>query len=139
MAGVIYAPICLAAAAMFDSLRSMLLEPMFGAISSRQLETPLQTRRSASRPNTVKDVYDESDDCGVASIMNFRIEYLTETTREDSVCHSIIAHGHTLDTVEAEAFAHADAAKAHGATGFQVRHLNAADKVVAIKNFSDPV
>jgi hypothetical protein len=68
--------------------------------------------------------------------MSFRIEYLKQTTREDSVCHAIISLGKTLEAAEKEAFAGADIAKQHGATGFQIRHLNAVDKVVAIADFS---
>ncbi len=67
--------------------------------------------------------------------MSFRIEYLKETTREDSVCHALVSVGKTLEAAEAEAFAGADLAKQRGATGFQIRHLNAVDKVVAIANF----
>ena len=69
--------------------------------------------------------------------MSYRIEYLTETTEEGSVCHAFMSQSATLADAEAEAFDHADPAKAKGATGFQIRHLNAVDKVVAIANFSD--
>lgn len=71
--------------------------------------------------------------------MSYRIEYLTETTEEDSVCHAIVSAGSTLAAVEAEAFAKAEQAKAKGATGFQIRHLNAVDKVVAVADFRDDV
>jgi hypothetical protein len=66
--------------------------------------------------------------------MSFRIEYLKETTREDSVCHALVSRGTTLEAAEAEAFAGADLAKQRGATGFQ--NLNAVDKVVAIAEFN---
>ena len=69
--------------------------------------------------------------------MSFRIEYLTEITNEDSVCHAVMSHGSTLDAAEAEAFAQASQAKAQGAIGFQIRHLNAVDRVVAIAEFDD--
>jgi hypothetical protein len=69
--------------------------------------------------------------------MSYRIEYLMETTREDSVCHAIDSVGHTLEAAEAEAFANAGKAKRRGATGFQIRHINAVDEVVAIANFKD--
>jgi hypothetical protein len=67
--------------------------------------------------------------------MSFRIEYLKETTREDSVCHALVSRGKTLEAAEEEAFAGADLAKQRGATGFQIRHLNAVDKIVAIGDF----
>jgi hypothetical protein len=69
--------------------------------------------------------------------MSYRIEYLTETTREDSVCHAINSVGDTLESAEAEAFANAGKAKRRGSTGFQIRHINAVDEVVAIANFKD--
>jgi len=70
--------------------------------------------------------------------MSFRIEYLTETTNEDSVCHAFMSKGATLQDAEEDAFDHAPEARAKGATGFQIRHLNAVDVVVAIANFNDP-
>jgi hypothetical protein len=69
--------------------------------------------------------------------MSYRIEYLTETTREDSVCHAIDVASGTLDSVEAQAMAHSEAARQHGATGFQIRHVNAVDKVIAIVDFAE--
>ncbi|ANP45846.1 hypothetical protein [Candidatus Viadribacter manganicus] len=68
--------------------------------------------------------------------MSFRIEYLKETTCEDSVCHALVSHGKTLEAAEEEAFAGADLAKQRGATGFQIRHLNAVDKIVVIADFN---
>jgi hypothetical protein len=69
--------------------------------------------------------------------MSYRIEYLTETTEEDSVCLAFISTSATLEGAEAEAFQGAPAAKERGAKGFQVRHLNAVDVVVAIAEFGD--
>lgn len=69
--------------------------------------------------------------------MSYRIEYLTETTDEDSICHAFLSKGSTLDDAEAEAYSLANEARAKGATGFQIRHLNAVDVVVAIADFSD--
>jgi hypothetical protein len=69
--------------------------------------------------------------------MSYRIEYLTEITEEDSVCHAIVSAASTLEGVRAEALAHADAARAKGAHGFQIRHLNAIDQVVTIADFND--
>jgi hypothetical protein len=70
--------------------------------------------------------------------MSYRIEYLTETTDEESVCDAFQSHGATLEAAEAEAFSQEPQARAKGATGFQIRHLNAVDVVVAIADFSDP-
>lgn len=69
--------------------------------------------------------------------MHFRIEYLTETTREDSVCAAFMSDAKSIQAAELDAMAHADDAKAKGATGFQIRHLNAVDRVVAIADFAD--
>jgi hypothetical protein len=70
--------------------------------------------------------------------MSYRIEYLTETTEEDSVVHSFMSQGSTLAAAEADALERAEEAREKGATGFQIRHLNAVDVVVAIADFSDP-
>ena len=68
--------------------------------------------------------------------MSYRIEYLTETTEENTVCHSVLSHGTDLESAEREAFAHAEVARQKfGATGFQIRHLNAVDEVVTIAEF----
>jgi len=68
--------------------------------------------------------------------MSYRIEYLKETTETDSVCHTLLSRSETLDEAAEEAFAKAGVAKSlFGATGFQIRHLNAVDEVVAIANF----
>jgi hypothetical protein len=69
--------------------------------------------------------------------MSFRIEYLTETTEEESVCHAFMSTASTLQGAEDDAVDHADAAKAKGARGFQIRHLNAVDEVVTIADFND--
>lgn len=74
---------------------------------------------------------------GVRATMSYRIEYLTETTDEDSICHAFLSKGSTLDDAQTEAFSQAKEARAKGATGFQIRHLNAVDVVVAIGEFSD--
>ncbi|UPT61429.1 MAG: hypothetical protein M0D54_13465 [Hyphomonadaceae bacterium JAD_PAG50586_4] len=68
--------------------------------------------------------------------MSFGIEYLIETTQEDSVCHTFMAKASTLDAAQAEALTNAADAKIKGATGYQIRHLNAVDRVVSIENFS---
>lgn len=70
--------------------------------------------------------------------MSYRIEYMTETAQEDSVCHTLLAHSSKLDGAAAEAFEKADVAKdLFGATVFQIRHMNAVDKIVVIANFDD--
>ena len=69
--------------------------------------------------------------------MSYRIEYLTETTDEDSVVHAFQSEGDTLDAAAADAVAHAEEAIAKGAHGFQIRHLNAVDRVVAIADFAN--
>jgi hypothetical protein len=68
--------------------------------------------------------------------MSYRIEYLTETTEDESVCHTLLSQSEDVEGAAAEAFAKAGLAKdLFGATGFQIRHLNAVDEVVAIANF----
>lgn len=68
--------------------------------------------------------------------MSYRIEYLTETTEPATVCHTLLAHGDDLDDVEEEAFARSEVPRVLcGATGFQIRHMNAVDEVVAIVEF----
>lgn len=70
--------------------------------------------------------------------MSYRIEYMTETTEEDTVCHTVWSVSAHLNDAAAEAFAKADVAKQMlGATGFQIRHVNAVDKVVVIANFDE--
>lgn len=69
--------------------------------------------------------------------MSYHIEYLTETTDEDSVVHAFVSKGLTLDAAAPDAELHAREAKAKGARGFQIRHVNAVDKVVAIGEFDD--
>lgn len=70
--------------------------------------------------------------------MSYRIEYMTETTEEDTVCHTLLAQSSKLEAAAAEAFEKADVAKElFGATGFQIRHMNAVDKIVVIANFDD--
>ena len=69
--------------------------------------------------------------------MSYHIEYLTEITDEDSVVHAFVSASDTLDDAEADAEAHAEEAKAKGAQGFQIRHVNAVDQVVAIAEFGD--
>jgi hypothetical protein len=69
--------------------------------------------------------------------MSYRIEYLTETTEEDSVCHAFMSKASTLEDAATDALANSDDAKVKGARGFQIRHVNAVDEVVAITDFKD--
>lgn len=72
--------------------------------------------------------------------MSYRIEFLKEPTEEDSVCHAFMSREDDLLAVEREAFSYAEQAKEqYGAAGFQIRHLNAVDKVVAIASFDDEI
>jgi hypothetical protein len=72
--------------------------------------------------------------------MRFRIEYLTETTEQNSVCHSRSLQAQNLSLVAFQA--HAWSAKARtkfGAGGFQIRDLADNGRVVAIETFDGPV
>ena len=69
--------------------------------------------------------------------MSYRIEYLTETTEEASVVDAFMSKGSTIEDAAADALARSGEAKEKGATGFQIRHLNAVDVVVAIADFPD--
>lgn len=71
--------------------------------------------------------------------MRYRVEFLVETTEEESVCHSLDAEGH-LDGVELLAFARSGEVKIkYGAAGFQIRDLNDNDRIVALETFDDPL
>lgn len=67
--------------------------------------------------------------------MSYRVEYLTETTKEESVCYAFMSDSATLEAAEQDALAHSREAKAKGARGFQIRHLNAVDKVITVADF----
>lgn len=71
--------------------------------------------------------------------MRYRVEYLTETTEEETVCVSIDAN---CDLQTAEWFARArgaDARKRHHAEGFQIRDLDDQGRIVALETFNDPL
>lgn len=71
--------------------------------------------------------------------MRYRVEYLTETTEETSVCHVTDAEGN-LDSVEFWARVRgADAAVQHGASGFQIRDVGNSNQIVALQTFDDPL
>lgn len=65
----------------------------------------------------------------------FRIEYLTETTEEDSVCQVVTPNGATIDAAAEVAFkGFASARAAFGAGGFQIRDMSTEDaKIVALE------
>ena len=67
--------------------------------------------------------------------MRYRVEFLRESTEEDSVCFSRAARtAHlALAEMQAEAWA-ADAYRLYGARSFQIRDLRA-DKIVRLATF----
>jgi hypothetical protein len=72
-------------------------------------------------------------------VVRYRVEYLTETTEEETVCVAIDAE---CDLVTAEWFARArgaDARKRHNAEGFQIRDLDDAGRIVALEIFDEPL
>jgi hypothetical protein len=72
-------------------------------------------------------------------VVRYRVEYLTENTKEETVCVSIDAD---CDLATAEWFARArgaDARKRHKADGFQIRDLTDAGRIVALETFNDPL
>lgn len=71
--------------------------------------------------------------------MRYRVEYLTETTEEHSVCHVTDAEG-DLSSVEFLARVRgADAAAQFGANGFQIRDVENHNQIVALQTFDDPL
>jgi hypothetical protein len=71
--------------------------------------------------------------------VRYRVEYLTETTEEETVCVSIDAE---CDLATAAWFARArgvDARKRYNAEGFQIRDLTDDGRIVALETFSDPL
>ena len=71
--------------------------------------------------------------------MRYRVEYLTETTEELSVCHVTDAEG-DLDSVAFMARLRSAAAAAEfGASGFQIRDIGNHDQIVALQTFANPL
>lgn len=69
----------------------------------------------------------------------FRVEYLIETTEEDTVCSSLVAD---CDLVSAEWLARARGAAARrefNADGFQIRDLTDDGRIVALETFDAPL
>jgi hypothetical protein len=72
--------------------------------------------------------------------MRFRIEYLTETTEQGSVCHtrSIATANLTLVQFQAHAWSTKPRVQ-YGAGGFQIRDLADNGRIVALETFEGPV
>lgn len=72
--------------------------------------------------------------------MRYRIEYLTETTEQNSVCHtrSISSENLTIAQFQAHAWS-ATPRTLYGAGGFQIRDLSDSGRIVAIETFNGPV
>jgi len=71
--------------------------------------------------------------------MRYRIEYLIETTEEETVC-AVVETAADLDSVEWQArVGGVDARRRHGAGGFQIRDLEDHGRIVALETFSDPI
>ncbi len=71
--------------------------------------------------------------------MRYRIEFLTETTDEHSVCQSGDIEG---DLLRAEMQARMQGQRmreALQADGFQIRDLNDGGRIVALESFDDPL
>lgn len=68
--------------------------------------------------------------------MRFQIEYLAETTEEDSVCFAEPERFATLDAAGDHAFDQAAwAFETHGAEGFQVRDMLDNGRIVALEAY----
>jgi hypothetical protein len=71
--------------------------------------------------------------------LRYRVEFLTETTQEESVC-STLAAGHDLTTAEWCARVRgAEARLRFNAGGFQIRDLEDKGRIVALESFDDPI
>lgn len=72
--------------------------------------------------------------------MRFRIEYLTETTEQNSVCHTRSLQEANLTLVAFQAHAWSTKARAkYGAGGFQIRDLADNGRIVALETFEGPI
>lgn len=72
--------------------------------------------------------------------MRFRIEYLTETTEQNSVCHARSVKARNLTVVAFQAHAWSSKPRDHHhAEGFQIRDLTDNGRIVAIETFEGPV
>lgn len=72
--------------------------------------------------------------------MRFRIEYLTETTEQNSICHTRSLQAQNLTLVQFQAHAWSGNARLkYGAGGFQIRDLADNGRIVALETFEGPV
>lgn len=72
--------------------------------------------------------------------MRYTIEYLEESTDEDSVCHSLMASKGDLDCARLEGWRGlASATRRFHANGFQVREIGGMRVIVAIETFDLPL
>ena len=68
---------------------------------------------------------------GSKHMSRFRIEYLTETTEEESVCHIVTPKAATLREAGDVAFlGFAHARRAFGAGGFQIRDMSSEEALI---------
>lgn len=71
--------------------------------------------------------------------MRYRIEYLIETTDEDSVCQSGELDG-DLERAELLARLNGNTMKrAHQAGGYQIRDMSDGGRIVALESFDEPL
>lgn len=71
--------------------------------------------------------------------MRYRVEFLTETTQEKTVCSTIAAGA---DLTAAEWYARvrgAEARQKFNAGGFQIRDLEDKGRIVTLESFDDPI
>jgi hypothetical protein len=69
--------------------------------------------------------------------VRFRIEYLTETTDENSVCHAKVVGVFGLDEAKREAWlAFQPVRTLFGANGFQIRDIERGGEIVALEDGS---
>lgn len=72
--------------------------------------------------------------------MRYRIEYLTETTEQNSVCHTRSLPENNLLIVAMQAHAWSARPRTQfGAGGFQIRDLADNGRIIAIETFEGPV
>ena len=71
--------------------------------------------------------------------MRYRVEYLSETAAETSVCH-IAETNDELEVAEMRAFlASSRMRRDFGAEGFQIRDLKSGGCIVALESFDEPL
>jgi hypothetical protein len=71
--------------------------------------------------------------------MRYRVEFLSETAEEESVCH-IAETNDELEVVEMRAFLAASRMRRDfGAEGFQIRDLKREGCIVVLESFDEPL